>query len=131
MKQQQSYKDIINALNLQKEHLGIGHAALAEKTSLSLITVKRILSGKGSSAHFEHVLSLAEVLGVNFQARIAADAESLRRKQAERKARMLIKLVRGNSALEGQGLSALAYKRMFEKTVQELLSGPRKKLWQE
>lgn len=131
MKQQQSYKDIINALNLQKEHLGISHAVLAKRTDLSLITIKRILSGRGSSAHFGHVLSLAEVLGVDFQAHVMADAESLRRKQAERKAQKLIKLVRGNSALEGQGLSSVSYKRMFEKTVQELLSGPRKKLWQE
>lgn len=128
---QQTYKEIISTLNLQKEHLGISHAALAGKTGLSPITVKRILSGKGSSAHFEHVLSLAEALGVDFQAHVSADAESLRRQQAERKARMLIKLVRGNSALEGQSLSSLSYKRMFEKTVQELLSGPRKKLWQE
>jgi len=129
MKRSTSYKDIINTLNLQKEYLGIGHAMLANKTGVSAPTIKRILSGKKASAHFDHVLSLAQALGVDLRAKIIDDAEKIRRQQATQQALIIMKLVRGNAALEGHKLGRMAYKRMLEKTIYELLSGPEKKLW--
>lgn len=131
MKPNNLYSRIISSLNLQKEYTGMHFAVLSQKTGISEVTIKRILSGRHPSAHFDHVLSIAAALGVTIEAKITEDAETLRRRQAEQKAKHLMKLVRGNNALEGQSLSRVAYKRMVDKTALQLLSGPKKRLWSE
>ncbi len=119
---------IIEQLNVQKKDLGMTNAVLAGRSGVSEPTVVRILSGKHSSAHFDHVLAIADVLGVdlNLQRR---DPEVMKRKQAMRKASDIMRLVRGNSALEATETSGEAYKRMLNKTVNELMAGSSRTLW--
>jgi len=125
----QAYHGIIEHLKQQKDHLGMNISVLSERSGVSEPTVQRILSGKHPSAHFAHVLAIAQALGVDLGARVAIDAETMRREQAKKKAETIMRLVRGNSALEGQGLSPAAYQNMLHKTMNELLSGSKQALW--
>lgn len=130
MKNIVSNEKIINQLKLQKKYLGVSCAVIAQKSGVSEPTVNRILSGKHPSAHFSHVLAIAEVLGVDLGAR-AKDPEVMKREQAIKKAKQIMKLVRGNSALEATATSQDTYKRMINKTVNELMAGSTRALWAE
>ena len=130
MKNIVSNEKIINQLKLQKKYLGVSCAVIAQKSGVSEPTINRILSGKHQSAHFSHVLAIAEVLGVDLGARVK-DPEVMKRKQAIKKAKQIMRLVRGNSALEGTATSLEAYKRMMNKTVNELMAGSTRALWAE
>jgi len=40
-----------------------------------------------------------------------------------------VKMVQGTSALESQGVDEQHLQRMIQRTVRDLLNGPRRKLW--
>ena len=124
----QSYSKMVNQLKSQKKYLGMTYETISERSGVSVASVKRIVSGQLSSAQFEHVLSVAETLGVHFKPEME-NAEIMKREQAREKAEELVALTRGNSALEGQSISDSAFQRMIEKTVNDLLAGPHKALW--
>jgi transcriptional regulator with XRE-family HTH domain len=128
MEKNSFHREIISQFNLQKRRLGMSYNVLADKTDISVPTLKRIFSGRHSSAQMNHFLSIATILGVDLSARMT-DPEHLRRVQAEKKARQIMELVRGNSALEDQHVSKEAYNTMMQKTVIELLAGPNNALW--
>ena len=92
------FNEMISMLNLQKRRLGISFATLSEKTGISEPTLKRIFSGKHTTSHMDHFLILTDTLGVDLSMRVT-DPEKLRRLQAEKKAKEIMELVRGNSAL--------------------------------
>ncbi len=129
MKTEHTFEKVITELNLQKDRLGISYRAISKRTDISEATLQRIFSGNHKTTHFAHMLLIADVLGVDIMARIARSAEDIRKEQAEKKADYLIRLIKGNSALEGQGSSPKAYRRMKDKTVNELLSGSKRLLW--
>ena len=131
MKRVISSEGIINQLNLQKKHLGVSCAVISQKSGVSEPTINRILSGKHTSAHFDHVLAVAHVLGVDLGAKATKDPEIMKRDQAIMKAKQIMRLVRGNSALESTETSQEAYKRMINKTVNELMAGSTRALWAE
>jgi hypothetical protein len=53
----------------------------------------------------------------------------VREQQAWKKARKLVGMVQGTSALEGQAVSEAAYQAMVERTYHELLAGSNHRLW--
>lgn len=120
---------IVEQLNIQKAHLGMSVAVIAQRSGVSAPTVTRILSGKHPSAHFDHVMAIADVLGVDINVRGTQDPEVMKRRQAMQKAQYIMKLVRGNSALEATETSQEAYQRMLNKTVNELMAGSNRALW--
>jgi len=120
---------IVEQLNIQKTHLGMSIAVIAQRSDVSEPTITRILSGKHHSAHFDHVMAIADVLGVDVSVCRTQDPEIMKRKQAMQKAQHIMKLVRGNSALEATETSQEAYKRMLNKTVNELMAGSKRALW--
>lgn len=120
---------VIEQINIQKKELGISNAIIAEQSGVSVATVARILSGNHPSAHFDHVYAIASVLGVSLVAQSAIDPEIMKREQAEKKAKQIMKLVRGNSALEATETSQETYQRMLNKTINELMAGPKRALW--
>lgn len=122
-------EEIIQKMNIQKKELGISNAVIADKSGVSEPTVARILSGKNPSAHFDHVLAIANILGVDINVRGAQDPTIMKREQAKKKAEKIMKLVRGNSALEATETSREAYQRMLNKTVEELMAGSKRALW--
>ena len=118
---------LIETMKRQKKALGMTNAVIASRSGLSEPTVVRILSGH-AGAHFDHVLAIAKVLGVDLNAR-TTDPEKILKRQAHYKAEMIMRLVRGNSALEATETDAGAYRSMLRKTVRELLGGSRRALW--
>jgi transcriptional regulator with XRE-family HTH domain len=122
--------NLAKRLNERRERLGLSCAALATKTGLSLRTVQRILGGKESDPGFATIASLADALGVKLRFD-EEDIEAIRQRQAERKAKQLVALVQGNSAMESQGLPRAAIRDLRKRTVHELLAGSSRKLWAE
>lgn len=122
------YKNIINEFVLKREKLGISYHDLSKLSGVSVPTLNRMFSGQSSSIQFDAIIAVADVLKVDITAKTTVSAEKMRREQAERKAEYLMKLVKGNTALEGQGSSEAAYREMKEKTVNELLA-KKKALW--
>jgi transcriptional regulator with XRE-family HTH domain len=120
---------IIEELNIQKKDLGMSNAVIAQRSGVSEPTVTRILSGKHPSAHFDHVMSIAAALGVDVSVLRKADPEVMRHNQAVLKARQIMRLVRGNSALEATKTSKEAFQRMLNKTINELMAGSKRALW--
>ena len=53
----------------------------------------------------------------------------MRERQARAKARMLVAIVQGTSALEGQAVDPQEVELMEQRTAAELLSGPARRLW--
>lgn len=120
---------IINELNARKDILGMSNAVIAERSGVSEPTVTRILSGKHIAANFEHVLAVAEVLGLDLYIQKSQKPEEMKKAQAERKAKFIMSMVRGNVALESVSISKRHHDTMFERTVDELLKGSNRKLW--
>ncbi len=120
---------IFESLEARRRELGLSQAALAELSGVSLPTVHRILTGQGSAASFENVQAMTQALGMDLEAAPLICVEELLEQQARKKAQRLVGLVQGTSALESQGLSRKQITQMVEKTVQELLTGSRRRLW--
>lgn len=114
----------------RRRELGMSRSILAKRSRVSLPTVNRILSGQHTGASFANVLAIAEALGMELTAEAKTRSDEFRHKQATRKARRLVRLVQGTSALEGQGLDQHEIEEMVERTSRELLPTKRK-LWEE
>lgn len=122
---------LFEKLENRRLQLGLTQSALAERSSVSLPTVHRILSGHGSAASIENILAIAQVLEMELDAVPRVGTEEILERQARKKAEELVRMVQGTSALEGQGVSAKQIGRMINKTAEELLAGSRRRLWAE
>ncbi len=114
----------------RRRELGMACGTLAKRSHVSLPTVNRILSGQHGGASFVNVAAIAEALGMEITVVAKDRSEKLRQEQAIRKARRLVGLVQGTSALEGQGLDQQELDEMVGRTSRELLLSKRK-LWSE
>ncbi len=103
---------------------------LAERSGVSLPTVNRVLSGEHPEASFANVAAIAECLGLRVTLAAEASSQELREAQARKKAKRLVGLVQGTSALEGQGLEGSELEGMIGQTAAELLVSNRR-LWSE
>jgi transcriptional regulator with XRE-family HTH domain len=117
-------------LNQRRRDLGLSCAAVAKRAGLGLRTVQRVLSGEEADPGFRTVCLIAEVLGAAFTLE-KEDLNTVRRRQAERKAAKLLSMVQGTSALEAQAFDKDAAVALKERTVRDLLSGSPRKLWAE
>lgn len=126
--------EFFHSLEARRRSLGISFPALAERSGISMPTLKRIFAGEVSPT-VEKLQAMAAVLGVEFRVNGAIEVipsksvEQVRRAVAEEKAEWLVRLVQGTSALEGQAVDQGTVHEMIELTVLELLSGPNRKLW--
>lgn len=107
----------------------MSRTALAKRSHVSLPTVNRILSGQNSGASFANVLAIAGALDMEVTAVAHTGSDEFRQKQAMDKARRLVRLVQGTSALEGQGLDQDELEEMVKRTSRELVLTKRK-LWE-
>ncbi len=121
---------IFQELEKRRTELQMPRAMLARRSGVSLPTVNRILSGQHSGATFANVVALAEALGIELTAVRQGTSSEFREKQATRKARNLVRLVQGTSALEGQGLDQEELDELIGRTSKELFLTKRK-LWAE
>jgi len=118
-------------LDVKRRRLRMSYAVLAKKSGVSMPTVVRILSGRNPQASFASVLAIANVLGIDVKFEQKTPVEELRENQARRKARRLVGMVQGTSALESQALDEDEINEMTRRTVHELLAGSPRRLWEE
>lgn len=125
------------SLERRREDLGISYPALSERAGVSVPTLKRLFSGKAENPTLRSLQAVCSVLGVEL--RIGGKAkvvfkekesvEKVRKVVATAKARQIVKLVQGTSALESQAVSASNARDMVSRTIRELLTGPPRNLW--
>lgn len=116
-------------LNTRRRELGMSYAVVAKRSGVSLPTVVRVLSGRYPQASFANVAAVAQTLGMPLTFDTRMSPNDVREQQAQRKARSLVGMVQGTSALEGQGVDEQAIGQMTRQTCHELLAGSRFKLW--
>lgn len=116
-------------LERRRRELGISQSGLAERSGVSLPTVQRILTGRSPAASVENTLAIAHALGMELDATPTASASEVLEHQAREKAKKLVRMVQGTSALEAQGVSNQQITEMIQRTVGELLKGSRRRLW--
>jgi transcriptional regulator with XRE-family HTH domain len=117
------------ALEQQRQELGMSCAALAQRSGVALPTVQRILAGKSPGASVANVAAIAQALGMELALQIKTTAQELREQQAQRKAEHLVGLVQGTAGLEGQAVDRESLGVMIRRTFHELLAGPNRRLW--
>ena len=120
---------IFKNLDQRRRALDMPLKELSRRANVSPSTVRRVLSGE-PKARIEVVTAIGDALGVprlNFSE--ARPPSKMRRLQAALKARKIVGMVQGTSALEAQAVSEPDKKLMIENTINELLAGPRSQLW--
>lgn len=124
-----SPKTFTQRLQGRRKTLGMTYATLAQRSGVPTATVERVLSSRPYKVGLEDVLTIASALGMNLELQEEADAVDMVRRQAETKARKLVDMVQGTSLLEAQGIDDDQRQRMIEETTLQLLSSPRRRLW--
>ena len=120
--------DILKDLRRRRRDLRMPYAELSQRCGVSVSTLKRVFGGE-VTARFSTVSAIATALGAPLGVTNIKDAASMRRQQARAKARSLVGLVQGTSALEGQAVDPSDIELMEQRTAAELLSGPARRLW--
>lgn len=115
-------------LESRRRQLRLSFASLAERSGVSQPTLKRMLHGDLAHHSFGNVVAVADALGMSLQLSSISAAE-LRERQALAKARRLVGLAQGTSALEAQGVDQATFDEMVQQTVHELLAGSPRRLW--
>jgi transcriptional regulator with XRE-family HTH domain len=122
---------LLKDLDERRRELGLSYEVLSKRCGVSRPTVQRVLSGRHAAASFANIMAIAESLGLVLRFDSTVDARDLKREQAARKAKKLVALVQGTSALEGQAVDQKTVESMIEQTTHELLAGSKRKLWSE
>lgn len=121
-------RNILNMLGQRRRALAMPYDELQRRSGVSTSTLKRVLRGE-VTVSFATVASVADSLGVDLGTTHAQDVTAMRERQARVKARKLIALVQGTSALEGQAVDESDRRLMEQKTAAQLLAGSGLKLW--
>ena len=121
--------NVCKDLDKRRRALGMPIDELSRRANVSPSTVKRFLAGQ-VWPRCDHALRISESLGVpGLCTEHAVDIDRMRRWQAFAKAKKLVGLVQGTSALEGQAVDQSHLRHMVQVTINELLSGPSSQLW--
>ena len=115
-------------LNERRQILGMSCRDLAERSGVPMPTVQRIMYGDMERATMSNVVSVAEALGVEVALEPTVDSAEYRKRQAEKKARQLVGMAQGSSALEAQAVDSEVFQEMVEEVMHTLLNSKRK-LW--
>jgi transcriptional regulator with XRE-family HTH domain len=120
--------NILEKLSQRRRDLKMSYDELGRRSGVSISTLKRVISGE-ETANFSTVTAIAEALGLHFGNAPAEDIAVMRERQAHIKAKAIVSLVQGTSALEGQAVLPQDIELMEQRTVAELLTGPARRLW--
>ncbi len=115
-------------LAARREALGMTIPALAARSGVSEPTIKRILSGQAGRVALDAVAAVAQALGLPLGLD-PIDIETLREREARRKAERIARMVQGTSALESQAVDDATYRALVERSYHELLAGSKRRLW--
>ena len=119
---------IPSQLNKRRKQLRMSCAALAAQSGVSLRTVQRVLSGEEKKPGLATVVALAQGLGISLHLNRQSVA-TVRRRQAQRKARQLVAIVQGTSSLEAQAVKDATMVELRNRTMKDLLIGSPRRLW--
>lgn len=115
-------------LRERRKALGISEKRLAERAGLSVTAVRQALADPGRSLT-KNVSAVAHALGLELVAEQTKTDYQVRRQAALAKARRLVALMHGNSALERQAVDEQTAEDLIEQTANELMAGPPLHLW--
>jgi transcriptional regulator with XRE-family HTH domain len=125
-------RELAKSLELRRKQLGMSCATVAQRSGLGLRTVQRALSGDAIEPEFATLAAIAGAVGASISVSLKTDdIETFKRQQAERKARRLVALTQGTSALESQAIDRRDLGRLERKTMAALLHGSNRRLWAE
>ncbi len=124
-----SQSEIAAQMQRRRKALRISCQSLALRSGVSMPTVQRILRDGGEHTTYANLTAVAQALGMDFELRSTSDEQTFAEQQAETKARFIVRMVQGTSALESQAVDSDTYQQMVKQTVHELMAGPRRKLW--
>lgn len=118
-----------NQLEKRRIALGMSCAMVASRSGLSLRTVQRVLAGD-ENPEVATIQKIAAALDASVSVKIEGPSPAeTRRKQAQRKADLLVSLTQGTSALEAQAVSKTILAEMRRRAVAKLLHGSSRRLW--
>jgi transcriptional regulator with XRE-family HTH domain len=128
--------NILEKLDQRRRDLGVPYHALASLSKLGIATVQRTLQGT-TEARLETLDSLARALGttltlgVNRQMIAEASVDAMLSARAGEKAETLVGLAQGTAGLEGQAVTRKARQAAVRELTRKLLTGSRRKLWED
>ena len=102
---------------------------LSKRSGVPISTLKAIFKKGVEHASFANVAAIAGALEVGISISSELDSYSLLHQQAVKKARELVGMVQGTSALEAQAVDASQIEQMVQQLVHRLMAGSRRKLW--
>ncbi len=103
--------------------------ALSARSGVPVSTLKAIFRKGVEHATFSNFAAIANAIGVEIEISITLDGYELMHQQAVTKARELVGLVQGSSALEAQGVETSQVENMVQRLVHKLMAGSSRKLW--
>jgi transcriptional regulator with XRE-family HTH domain len=124
------HSGIAAQMQRRRKALRMSCQLLAKRSGISLPTVQRILRDGGEHATFANLEAVAGALGMRFELRSTCDEQDLAEQQALTKAKVIARMVQGTSALESQAVDSDTYQQMIRQTVHELMTGPKRRLWE-
>jgi hypothetical protein len=121
----------MNPLSLEqrRRELGMPLAALSVRSGVPKSTVKRILGDGQRQAALGNVEAVARALGMSLNFEPILDSVAFQEREARRKAEGIMSVVHGSSALETQAVDRADLETMVQRTVHELVAGPKRRLW--
>ena len=66
---------------------------------------------------------------MDFELKSTSDEQTFAERQAEAKAKAIVRMVQGTSALESQAVDSDTYEQMVKQTMHELMAGSGRRLW--
>ena len=107
----------------------MSRTALARRSGVSLPSVNRMLNDGIDRTAVSNVRAVAAALGMEMTIVPTCSSLEWQEKEARAKAKKIVKLVQGTSALENQAVDEPTLHDMTKKTVFELMSGSKRRLW--
>ena len=128
---------LLQELEKRRKELGMSRTALAHRSRVSLPTINRILSSdiakngrmrRGYQPSLANVEAIAGALGLTLAAPEILKVDELRHQEATLKAKRMVRIVQGTSALEGQCLDQREADQLVSKAANQILKS-NGKLW--
>jgi len=113
----------------KRKALRMSYQSLAARSGVSQPTVQRILCNGRGHTSYANIQAVATALGMRFELKSICDEHDFAEQQALDKAKAIVGMVQGTSALESQAMDDDTYQQMIKETVHELMAGPRRRLW--
>lgn len=129
MEQNPTYLDVVTRLRNQAFELGMSYRVIAERSGVSIATVKRFLSGDNSNTDFMNVVNIAQAMGMNLNIIEEISPQKMREDQIHNRTMQAVVASAATNALEGQGPDLAGKQLMFGSLMKEYSSKSPNALW--